>query len=116
MAPVQGGIAMQFLVVTKASANPGVPVPVTTQLVRKTFEMLLEKRDPRIKQSWSFAGERAGAMIVAVGSAEELSDVIASLPFSGITDVSIHALTPPEQALKTLQQAEDPPAPTAPAP
>jgi len=106
---------MQFLVVTKASANPGVPVPVTIQLVRKTFEMLLEKRDPRIKQSWSFAGERAGAMIVEVGSAEELSDVIASLPFSGITDVSIHALTTLEQALKTIKQAEERIAQMAPA-
>ena len=39
---------MQFLVLTKASANPGVPVQVTIQLVRKTFEMLLEKGDHRI--------------------------------------------------------------------
>ena len=106
---------MQFLVLSKASDNSGVPVPVTIQLVRKTFEMLLEKRDPRIKQTWSFAGERAGGMIVDVGSAEELSDVIASLPFSGITDVSIHALTTLEQALKTIKQAEERIAQMAPA-
>jgi len=115
MAPVQGGIAMQFLVLSKASANPGVPVQVTIQLVRKTFEMLLEKRDPRIKQFWSFAGERAGAAIIEVGSAEELSDVIASMPFSGVTDVTIHALTTVEQALKTVKQAEERMAQMAPA-
>ena len=106
---------MQFLVLTKASANPGVPVQVSIQLVRKTLEMLLEKRDPRIKQFWSFAGERAGAAIIEVGSAEELSDVVASMPFSGITDVTIHALTTLEQALKTVKQAEERVAQMAPA-
>ena len=54
-------------------------------------------------------------MIVEVGSAEELSDVIASLPFSGVTDVSIHALTTLEQALKTIKQAEERIAQMAPA-
>ena len=90
---------------TKAG-NTNVPPQVALQLVRQTFEMVIEKREPRIKQAFSFAGERAGAFIIEAGSAEELSDGISDLPFSGITDVSIHALTSVEQALKTVKKAE----------
>ena len=105
---------MQFLVLTKASTT-NLPPQVTLQLVRQTFEMLLEKREPRIKQNFPFAGERAGAYIVEAASAEELSDVIASLPFSGIVDVTIHALTTVEQSLKTVKNAEQRAAQMAPA-
>ena len=60
-------------------------------------------------------GERAGAAIIEVASAEELSDVISSMPFSGVTDVTIHALTTVEQSLKTIKQAEERIAQMAPA-
>jgi len=96
---------MQFLVLTKA-ATTNLPPQVTLQLVRQTFEMAIEKREPRIKQSFPFAGERAGAFVIEVGSAEELSDVISDLPFSGIVDVTIHPLTTLEQSLKTIKKAE----------
>ena len=109
-----GGIAMQFLVLTKA-ATTNLPPQVTLQLVRQTFEMAIEKREPRIKQAFSFAGERAGAYVIEVGSAEELSDVISDLPFSGVVDVTIHALTTLEQSLKTVKKAEQRVAQMAPA-
>lgn len=96
---------MQFLVLTKAGTT-NLPPQLVLQLVRQTFEMVLEKREPRIKQAFSFAGERAGAYIIEAGSAEELSDVVSDLPFSGIVDVSIHALTTLEQSLKTVKKAE----------
>jgi len=96
---------MQFLVLTKAG-NTIMPPQVTLQLVRQTYELVLEKREPRIKQAFPFAGERAGAFIVEVGSAEELSDVISDLPFSGIVDVTIHPLTTVEQSLKIIKKAE----------
>ena len=105
---------MQFLVLTKA-ATTNLPPQVTLPLVRQTFEMFLEKREPRIKQNLQFAGERAGATIIEAGSAEELSDIIASLPFSGVVDVSIHPLTTVEQALKVVKQAEQRLAQMAPA-
>ena len=105
---------MQFLVLTKA-ATTNLPPQVTLQLVRQTFEMAIEKREPRIKQSFPFAGERAGAFVIEVGSAEELSDVISDLPFSGVVDVTIHALTTLEQSLKTVKKAEQRVAQMAPA-
>jgi hypothetical protein len=110
-----GGIAMQFLVLTKASSESTVPIQVRLQLVRQTYESFVEKREPRIKQAFPFAGERAGAFIVEVGSHEELSDVISDLPFSGIVDVTIHALTTIEQSLKTIKKAEQRAAQMAPA-
>jgi hypothetical protein len=110
-----GGIAMQFLVLTKASSNTTLPPQVTLQLVRQTYESVLEKREPRINQAFPFAGQRAGAFIVEVGSAEELSDVISDLPFSGIVDVTIHPLTTVEQSLKTIKKAEQRVAQMAPA-
>ena len=114
MALTTGGIAMQFLVLTKAG-NTNVPPQVALQLVRQTFEMVIEKREPRIKQAFSFAGERAGAFVIEAGSAEELSDVVSELPFSGIVDVSIHPLTSVEQSLKTVKKAEQRVAQMAPA-
>ncbi|OLC26484.1 MAG: hypothetical protein AUJ02_08510 [Chloroflexi bacterium 13_1_40CM_3_65_12] len=105
---------MQFLVLTKAGTT-NLPPQVMLQLVRQTFEMVLEKREPRIKQAFSFAGERAGAFIIEAGSAEELSDIVSNLPFSGVVDVSIHALTTTEQALKTIKNAEQRVAQMAPA-
>jgi hypothetical protein len=105
---------MQFLVLTKAG-NTNLPPQVTLQLVRQTFEMVLEKREPRIKQALPFAGERAGAFIVEAASAEELSDVIAGMPYSGIVDITIHTLTTVEQSLKTVKQAEQRVAQMAPA-
>jgi muconolactone delta-isomerase len=77
--------------------------------------MVIEKREPRIKQAFSFAGERAGAFVIEAGSAEELSDVVTDLPFSGIVDVSIHPLTSLEQSLKTVKKAEQRVAQMAPA-
>ena len=62
-----------------------------------------------------FAGERAGAFVIEAGSAEELSDVVSELPFSGIVDVSIHPLTSVEQSLKTVKKAEQRVAQMAPA-
>ena len=105
---------MQFLVLTKAG-NTNVPPQVALQLVRQAFEMAIEKREPRIKQAFSFAGERAGAFVIEAGSAEELSDVVSELPFSGIVDVSIHPLTSLEQSLKTVKKAEQRVAQMAPA-
>jgi len=106
---------MQFLVLTKASSETNVPIQVRLQLVRQTYESLVEKREPRIKQAFSFAGQRAGAFIVEVGSHEELSDVLSELPFSGIVDVTIHALTTLEQSLKTIKKSEQRVAQMAPA-
>ena len=105
---------MQFLVLTKAG-NTTMPPQVMLQLVRQTFESFIEKREPRIKQAFSFAGQRAGAFVIEAGSAEELSDVVSELPFSGIVDVSIHALTSVEQSLKTVKKAEQRVAQMAPA-
>jgi len=105
---------MQFLVLTKAG-NTTMPPQVMLQLVRQTFESFIEKREPRIKQYFPFAGERAGAFIVEAGSAEELSDVITDLPYSGVVDVTIHPLTTVEQSLKTIKKAEQRVAQMAPA-
>ncbi len=105
---------MQFLVLTKAGTT-NLPPQVMLQMVRQTFEMVLEKREPRIKQAFSFAGERAGAFIIEAASAEELSDIVSDLPFSGVVDVSIHALTTVEQSLKTIKKAEQRVAQMAPA-
>jgi len=105
---------MQFLVLTKAG-NTTMPPQVMLQLVRQTFESFIEKREPRIKQYFPFAGERAGAFIVEAGSAEELSDVITDLPYSGVVDVTIHPLTTIEQSLKTIKKAEQRAAQMAPA-
>ena len=96
---------MQFLVLTKA-ATTNLPPQVMLPMVRQTFESIIAKREPRIKQAFNFAGERAGAYVIEANSAEELSDIISEMPFAGVVDVQIHALTTVEQALKIVKAAE----------
>ena len=97
---------MQFAVVMRALDNPGVPPPAAVQLAKKTFESIAAKQDPRIKQTFTFAGERAGILIIDVNSADELQDLVGSLPFAPITKAEIHPIASIDSALKTIQQVE----------
>lgn len=97
---------MQFAVIAHGVDASNVPPQVAIGLVKQTFQMVNAKKEPRIKASYPFAGERAGIFIVEVNSGDELQELISSLPFSGIVKVEIHAISSVQAALKSVEEAE----------
>lgn len=97
---------MEFVVIARALDSVNVPPQATIALAKQTFQMLKANKDSRIKAMYPFAGERAGVMVIEAKSGEELQEVIASLPLSGISSQEIHALGTLDGVLKTLETAE----------
>jgi muconolactone delta-isomerase len=106
---------MQFAVIMHDTESSNLPLPARLALVKQTFEMLSSRPDPRIKATYSFAGERAGLFIIETSSHDELQDVIGALPFSPIVRAEVHPISSTQSVLKTLQQAEERMARMAPA-
>jgi muconolactone delta-isomerase len=95
---------MQFAVIARALDSSSIPVPVQLTLVQKTFELLKSRSDPRIKEIYGFAGERAGILIVEASSGEELQDVLSGLPYIPLVKTEIHPVASIDAALKTVTQ------------
>src|SRR6266516_244906 len=97
---------MEFLVISRAVDSANVPPQATVALAKQTFQMLKANKEPRIKAVYPFAGERAGVFIVEAKSGDELQEVIANLPLSGISTNEIHPLGTLDAVLKTIDIAE----------
>jgi muconolactone delta-isomerase len=97
---------MQFVVIARGVDSANVPPAVALGMVRETFQMLAANKEPRIKAQYSFAGERAGILIVDVNSGDELQELISSLPFAPLIKTEIHPVSSPQANLKTIEEAE----------
>ena len=97
---------MQFAVISRAQDSSNIPIPAQLMMVEKTFELLKSKADPRIKESYGFAGERAGILIVEAESGDELTEVLANLPFFNLTKNEIHPISSIDSALSSVRQAQ----------
>lgn len=106
---------MEFVVIARAVDQANVPPQAQIALAKQTFQMLKANKDPRIKHTYGFAGERAGLMIVEAKSGDEITEVISSLPLNGISTFEIHAVGSLDAVLKALDQAEQRVAAMAPA-
>jgi muconolactone delta-isomerase len=97
---------MDFLVISRAVDSTNMPPQATVALAKQTFQMLKANKEPRIKAVYPFAGERAGAFVVEAKSGDELQEIIASLPLSGISANEIHPIGTLDAVLKTIDTAE----------
>ena len=97
---------MEFVVILRALETTNVPPQAAVALAKQTFQMFASNQDPRIKQVYPFAGERAGVIIVDAKSGDDLQDVLGSLPFSGTTKAEIHPIGSVQSSLKTIEAAE----------
>ena len=68
--------------------------------------MLASGQEPRIKAVYPFAGERAGIFIVEVDTAEELQEVLGSIPLAPLARMEVHPVATVQATLKTLEKAE----------
>jgi hypothetical protein len=98
---------MQFAVITRALDTSNLPVSAQLMMVEKTFELLKSKADPRIKETYGFAGERAGILIIEAGTGEEITEILGNLPFFGLIKTEIHAVASVESALSNVRQAQE---------
>jgi len=97
---------MEFVVISRAADSTNVPPLATLALVKQTFQMAKENKDPRIKAVYPFAGERAGVIIVEAKSGDELQEILGNMPLAGISTNEVHAITTVDSVLKTVEAAE----------
>lgn len=97
---------MQFAVIMRATDSSSLPPQAQVALPRQTFEMLSSKKDPHIKAVYPFAGERAGVFIIEADTADELQELIGTLPLSPMARAEVHPISSVQGVLKTLQQME----------
>ena len=88
---------MQFMVIVRASEPARAVVSADDELEAavETMHRLNTGADPRIVAVYSFAGERAFAMVVEVDSGRELEDVVFALPIERLVTFEVHALGEP---------------------
>ena len=89
---------MLFLVKTEyVEVGPLLPpeqvVTFVEQAVIPSLEMLIQwEQEGRIRAGGTFPGERAGAMVIEADSAEEVGQLLGSLPFWGQMKWEVRAL------------------------
>jgi muconolactone delta-isomerase len=98
---------MQFAVITRALDRSSIPIPAQLMMVEKTFELLKSKADPRIKETYGFAGERAGILIIEANSGDEITEIVGSLPFFNLVQTEVHPLASIDSALTNIRQAQE---------
>src|SRR5437870_13859437 len=97
---------MDFLVISRAVESDNVPPQAAVTLDKQTCQMLKANKEPRIKAVYPFGGGRAGVFIVEAKSGDELHEIIANLPLSGVSTNEIHPLGTLDAVLKTIDIAE----------
>lgn len=97
---------MEFFVLARANDSANVPPQVAITLARQTFQTAKAKPDPRVKATYLFAGESAGALIIDAKSGDELEEILSSFPLSGISKFEVHPLVSIDTVLKSIDVQE----------
>lgn len=97
---------MKFLVIGRMIDTPVAPPAQEIAMLKATFEQLASGTDPRIKAVYPFADERATALIVEVGSSDDLGLLIGSLPASRLSTFVSHPIVSPQSVVDQLSQWE----------
>jgi muconolactone delta-isomerase len=96
---------MEFLVEVKGLEAAVVPPLAEIAAVKASLQQL--KNDPRIKHMWAFADGRGGALIADVSSAEQLQELIGSLPASRLSEYTVHPLSTLDATLRLIEKLEE---------
>jgi hypothetical protein len=75
-------------------------------MLKATFEQFANETNPKIKAVYPFADQRATAFVTEVDSADELGEVIGSLPASRLSVFEAHPITSPQSVIEGLSQWE----------
>ena len=97
---------MQFLVIGRLIDAPVAPPEQELAMLKAHFEQLASGANPKIKAVYPFADERATALVVDVDSADDLAQLIGSLPASRLSTFVSHPIVSPQSVLDLLSQWE----------
>jgi hypothetical protein len=97
---------MQFLVIGRLIDTPVAPPEQEIAMLKATFEQLASGSNPEIKAVYSFADERATALVVDVESADDLGRLIGSLPATRLSTFTSHPIANPRSVVDQLSQWE----------
>ena len=97
---------MQFIITGKAIDAPMAPPPQAIAAYKATFELFAAGQDQRIKGIWPHADERAVTLLVEVDSGEDLSEFLAFLPASFLSEFDSHPVTSVDQVVRELTEIE----------
>jgi hypothetical protein len=73
---------------------------------KATFELFAAGQDKRIRGIWPHADERAVTLLVEVDSGEDLSEFLAFLPASFLSEFDAHPVTSVDQVVRELTEIE----------
>jgi len=93
---------MRFI--AKGKAIDGLPMPPAQALgaYRATFEIFASGSEPRITQVYPHADERATTLLVEVDSADELGELLSSLPGYFLSTWEVHPVASVERTLQVI--------------
>jgi hypothetical protein len=94
---------MQFLVIGRLIDTPVAPARQEVDLLIETFRHFASREDERIKAIYPYADERATALLVEVETADELSEILGSLPASRLSSLEGHPVASPESVVRLLE-------------
>ena len=97
---------MQFLVIGRLIDAPVAPPEQEIGMLKATFQQFVSGSNPHIKAVYPFADERATALLVDVDSADDLGQLIGSLPSSRLSTFVSHPIVSPQNVVDQLSQWE----------
>jgi hypothetical protein len=97
---------MQFLVIGRFIDAPVAPPQQEIAMLKATFQQFADGTNPHIKAVYPFADERATALLVDVDSADELGQLIGSLPATRLSTFVSHPIVSPQNVVNQLTQWE----------
>ncbi len=95
---------MQFLVIGRLIDAPVAPPEQEIAMLKATFEQLASGANPKIKAVYPYADERATAFVVDVDAADDLGQLIGSLPASRLSTFISHPIVSPQSVIDQLSQ------------
>lgn len=83
---------MRFMVLCRAIEPSPLSFPDQMELLEETQTRFAERSDPRVIEVYSFAGERAFAMVIEVASAQEVDRIVFGLPAEPLMSFEVHVV------------------------
>jgi hypothetical protein len=93
---------MRFIVTGRMIDQAVAPPEQEIAILKATFQLFAENRDARIKDIYPHADERATTFVIDVDTADELTEILGSIPASRLSTFQSHPVTTPETVLNLL--------------
>jgi hypothetical protein len=97
---------MKFLATGTAIDGLALPPDQVLGAYRATFEIFAAGKEPRIKEVYPHADERATTLLIEADSAEELADTIGHLPGYLLCSWQVHPVASVQHTLRGITEMQ----------